>query len=124
MDARRLYDALDAERKARRYSWRQLAEQAGVSASLLSRMNNGHRPDLDGFIGLVQWLGAAAENFMVVPGRREPPSELALEAEFALLLRSRNDLSEPDKRYLLEIVEATMRRIKAVESEGTSEHDT
>ena len=70
MDTRRLYDALDAQRRARDLSWRQLAQQAGVSPSLLSRMGNGQRPDLDGFIALVQWLGAQAEEFMVWPDDR------------------------------------------------------
>ncbi|MEU3273974.1 helix-turn-helix domain-containing protein [Saccharomonospora sp. NPDC006951] len=116
MDARRLYDALDAQRKSRGLSWRQLADESGVSPSLLSRMGNGHRPDLDGFIALVQWLGTPAENFMVWPpespegaGQREEP---ALETQLALLLRARDDLPAADKEYLLEIFAATMRRIK------------
>ncbi|PXY31881.1 helix-turn-helix domain-containing protein [Prauserella muralis] len=114
MDARRLYDALDAQRRARGMSWRQLADESGVSPSLLSRMGNGHRPDLDGFIALVQWLGAPAEDFMVWPSEgpreREGP---ALETQLAMLLRAREELSEADKQYLLDILGATMRRIKA-----------
>jgi len=114
MDARRLYDALDAQRRARGLSWRQLAEQAGVSPSLLSRMGNGQRPDLDGFIALVQWLGAPAEEFMVWPDSAARSEEQPdLETQLALLLRARNDLSEADRQYLLDIVNATMRRIKA-----------
>ncbi|EHR48693.1 Helix-turn-helix protein [Saccharomonospora marina XMU15] len=114
MDARGLHDALDAQRRARGLSWRQLAEEAGVSPSLLSRMGNGHRPDLDGFIALVQWLGSPAEDFMVWPGPR-PPRERgpALETKLALLLRAQEDLTEADREYLLEIFGATMRRIKA-----------
>lgn len=114
MDARRLYEALDAQRKARGLSWRQLADESGVSPSLLSRMGNGHRPDLDGFIALVQWLGAPAEDFMVwpseAPRQRDEP---ALETQLAMLLRAREELSEADKQYLLDILGATMRRIKA-----------
>ncbi|NIJ14608.1 transcriptional regulator with XRE-family HTH domain [Saccharomonospora amisosensis] len=114
MDARRLHDALDAQRRARGLSWRQLAEEAGVSPSLLSRMGNGHRPDLDGFIALVQWLGSPAEEFMVWPDSR-PRQERgpALETQLALLLRAHEDLTEADREYLLEIFGATMRRIKA-----------
>lgn len=114
LDTRRLYGALDAQRRARGLSWRQLAEESGVSPSLLSRMGNGHRPDLNGFIALVQWLGSPAEDFMVWPpenphGQGEP----ALETQLALLLRAREDLTEADRQYLLEIVSATMRRINA-----------
>ncbi|EID54113.1 helix-turn-helix domain-containing protein [Saccharomonospora xinjiangensis] len=114
MDARRLYEALDAGRRARDLSWRQLAEQAGVSPSLLSRMGNGQRPDLDGFIALVQWLGAPAEEFMVWPdGTARSDRQPSLETQLALLLRARDDLSEADRNYLLDIVNATMRHIKA-----------
>ncbi|WP_028661931.1 helix-turn-helix domain-containing protein [Saccharomonospora saliphila] len=117
MDARRLHDALDAQRRARGLSWRQLAEQAGVSPSLLSRMGNGQRPDLDGFIALVQWLGTPAEEFMVGHEPRPDPAP-TLEAQLALLLRAREDLSDADKDYLLDIVGATMRRIKAGQQDG------
>lgn len=118
MDLPRLHDALDAQRRARDLSWRQLAEEAGVSPSLLSRMGNGQRPDLDGFIALVQWLGTPAEEFMNRPGddssATAPPQGPTpeLETQLAMLLRARNDLQEADKEYLLEIVGATMRRIK------------
>ncbi|MBB3049438.1 transcriptional regulator with XRE-family HTH domain [Prauserella isguenensis] len=118
MDLRRLHDALDAQRRARDLSWRQLAEEAGVSPSLLSRMGNGQRPDLDGFIALVQWLGTPAEEFMSRPdedhadGSADGGPTPELETQLAMLLRARDDLPEADKEYLLEIVGATMRRIK------------
>lgn len=119
IDPRRLLEALDAQRQAREMSWRQLAHEANVSPSLLSRMRNKQRPDLDGFVALVQWLGMPAEDFMAKPdqeaARREDPE---FETEFALLLRSRKDLSETDKRYLKDIVEATVRRIRATDNEG------
>lgn len=118
MNLRRLHDALDAQRRARDLSWRQLAEEAGVSPSLLSRMGNGQRPDLDGFVALVQWLGVPAEEFMSrpddEPAGTPPPNGPTpeLETQLAMLLRARDDLPEADKEYLLEIVGATMRRIK------------
>ncbi|MEU6641289.1 helix-turn-helix domain-containing protein [Saccharomonospora sp. NPDC046836] len=113
MDAQRLYDALDAQRKARGMSWRQLADESGVSPSLLSRMGNRQRPDLDGFIALVQWLGTPAEDFMIWPDEQPRTRRVpALETQVALLLRAREDLSEADKEYLLDIIGATMRRIK------------
>ncbi|PRX45358.1 helix-turn-helix protein [Prauserella shujinwangii] len=119
MDARRLYDALDAQRRARGLSWRQVAQEAGVSPSLLSRMGNGQRPDLDGFIGLVQWLGTPAEEFMVRSGgQRREQAGPALEAQLALLLRARDDLTDADKEYLLEVVGTTMRRIRADRQES------
>ena len=38
IDVHGLYAALDAERTARDWSWRQLAKEIGVSPSLLSRL--------------------------------------------------------------------------------------
>jgi transcriptional regulator with XRE-family HTH domain len=114
VDVGRLHKALDGQRTARSLSWRQLAHEAKVSPSLLSRMGNGLRPDLDGFVALVQWLGTPAEHFMVneeEPELSTPQQEL--ESEFAVLLRARNDLTDIDKKHLQEIVEVTMRRVRA-----------
>ncbi|WP_280483602.1 helix-turn-helix domain-containing protein [Nocardia farcinica] len=113
VDVWALHKALDARRRATGLSWRQVAEQAGVSASLLSRMSNGQRPDLDGFASLVQWLDTPAETFMVRPGQEATTAEEPeLEQQLAPLLRARKDLSDADREYLLEVVQATMRRVK------------
>jgi transcriptional regulator with XRE-family HTH domain len=114
LDAARLYAALDAEREAQGLSWRQLAAEAGVSASLVSRMGNGHRPDLDGFIALVQWLGMPAETFMVWPaGTREKRARPSLEAQLAPLLRAEEELSESDQQHVLDVVGNTLRHMRA-----------
>lgn len=77
-------------------------------------MGNGQRPDLDGFIALVQWLGEKAETFMVAPDdQQEPMPRADLATEVAVLLRSRDDLDETDRRYLQEIVEATLRKVRS-----------
>ena len=65
IDVQGLYAALDAERIAHGWSWRQLAKEIGVSPSLLSRLGNELRPDADGFATLVRWLNMPAEQFMV-----------------------------------------------------------
>ncbi|WP_326959274.1 helix-turn-helix domain-containing protein [Amycolatopsis sp. NBC_01286] len=114
IDTRRLYDALDGQRRARKLSWRQVAHEAGVSPSLLSRMGNGHRPDLDGFVALVQWLGLPAEDFMIeLDQEEEAKPEPEFEAQFAPLLRARSDFNEAEQEYLMDIVSATMKKIRA-----------
>ncbi|HVV09190.1 helix-turn-helix transcriptional regulator [Amycolatopsis sp.] len=119
LDAGRLYQALDAQREARALSWRQLAGEAGVSASLVSRMGNGHRPDLDGFIALVQWLGMPAETFMVWPdGAREGRPRPSLEAQLAPLLRAEEELTESDQQHVLDVVGITLRHIRAKNKGG------
>lgn len=118
LDAGKLYAALDAEREANGLSWRQLAADAGVSTSLVSRMGNGHRPDLDGFIALVQWLGMPAETFMIWPEDKRPRGTLSLEAELAPLLRAREELAEEDRQHLIDIVNMTIRHFRARKTKG------
>jgi transcriptional regulator with XRE-family HTH domain len=115
IDVDALYGALNAEREARRSSWRQLAKEIGVSPSLLSRLSNGYRPDADGFATLVQWLGLPAEQFMV--GGEASPREPDLVTQMAPLLRARSDLSKADIDYLEEVIRATVRRAQAARSE-------
>ncbi|MFF8868016.1 helix-turn-helix domain-containing protein [Streptomyces sp. NPDC015139] len=114
VDVERLYGALDAQRSARGLSWRQLAKELEVSPSLLSRMANGLRPDVDAFATLVQWLAVPAEQFMVSgeqPAERDEPE---LVTQLGPLLRARKDLEPEDVAYLETVIQATVRRVKAL----------
>ena len=114
IDVQALYAALDAERTARGWSWRQLAKEIGVSPSLLSRLGNELRPDADGFATLVRWLNMPAEQFMV-DGDAERPrqQEPDLVTQLAPLLRARHDLDAKDVAYLEEVIRATVRHARA-----------
>jgi transcriptional regulator with XRE-family HTH domain len=57
LDASSLFNALDAARNARGLQWKHVAEQTGVSASTLTRIAQGKRPDVDGFAAITAWLG-------------------------------------------------------------------
>ena len=50
-DSDAFYSALDAARRAQNLNWKEVAAQSGVSASTLTRMAQGKRPDVDGFAG-------------------------------------------------------------------------
>src|SRR5438309_156001 len=63
LDLESLVGALDSERQARGLSWRQLAKQAGVSPSTLTRMQQGKLPDVNTFAALTKWLNIPAERF-------------------------------------------------------------
>jgi len=107
-----LYAALDAVRESRGLSWRQLAREVGVSPSTFSRLANRQKPEVDAFVAMVRWLKVPAERFMIddeKPDREEPE----LMAEFAPLLRARQDLNSEDKKYLEELIGAAMRRFTA-----------
>jgi transcriptional regulator with XRE-family HTH domain len=119
IDVQGLYAALDAERAAHDWSWRQLAKEIGVSPSLLSRLGNELRPDADGFATLVRWLNMPAEQFMVdaeVAG--EVRSEPDLVTQLAPLLRARQDLDKRDVAYLEEVIRATVRHVQAGRAES------
>lgn len=64
LDVPALRAALDQQRRTRKLSWRQVAAEAGVSPSTLSRMTQGKRPDVDSFAALVRWLGVPADTFL------------------------------------------------------------
>lgn len=65
LDVQALCDALDQQRRSRKLSWRQVAAEAGVGPSTLSRMTSkGKRPDVDSFAALVEWLGVPADTFL------------------------------------------------------------
>ena len=119
IDVQGLYGALDAERAAQGWSWRQLAKEIGVSPSLLSRLGNELRPDADGFATLVRWLNMPAEQFMVdAEVARETRSEPDLVTQLAPLLRARQDLDKRDVAYLEEVIRATVRHVQAGRQES------
>jgi hypothetical protein len=57
LDTEALYTAVDRQRRTRRIYWRDVAAEAGVSASGLTRLGHGHRPDADCLVRLLVWLG-------------------------------------------------------------------
>jgi transcriptional regulator with XRE-family HTH domain len=65
LDVEALLAALDERRRALGLTWGQVAREADISASTLSRMRAGKRPDVDGFASLVAWMEADADRFLV-----------------------------------------------------------
>ncbi|WP_346536966.1 helix-turn-helix transcriptional regulator [Micromonospora sp. DPT] len=57
LDPDSLYVAIDRQRRKRRMQWREAAREAGVSPSTLTRIGQGKRPDADGLVRLLAWLG-------------------------------------------------------------------
>lgn len=71
-DSDRFYSALDAARAARDLSWRDVARESGVSASSLTRIGQGKRPDVDSLTALCAWSGLDARDFMELGGQPQP----------------------------------------------------
>lgn len=113
LDLDALVAALDAKRKVKRFSWRKLAQEAGVSPSTLTRMHQGKRPDVNTFSGLVRWLGLPAENFMVAEGKKlrkaAEPHPLVVAST---LLRGKKEMSPKAVNALEELVRAAYNFVK------------
>lgn len=111
VDVKGLHAALDAARVEKGLSWRQVAKEIGVSASTVSRMANGLKPDVSAFAAMTTWLRMPAESFFLRVDREIEEPELT--AALAPLLRARTDLKEQDVAYLQELIAAAARRFRA-----------
>ena len=108
-DAGGFYAALDAERLSRQYTWRMVAGEAGVSASTLTRMAQGRRPDVDSLAALVAWSGVSADDFVQAGTDRTSPGTLAMISTY---LRSDPHLTPEAADALDEIVKVTYGRMR------------
>jgi transcriptional regulator with XRE-family HTH domain len=111
IDVPALYGALDGARRSRGLSWRQLAAEVGCSPSTMTRLANGHRPDVDAFVALTRWLKMPAEQFTTDDTDDDRPAneQPDLLAEVSALLRARKDLGDDEKAHLQDVFEAAMR---------------
>jgi len=99
------FSALNSQRMERRLTWKDVAAQTGVSASTLTRMAQGKRPDVDGLAALLKWSGLKAENF--IPGGQQT-SEDPL-SQISAILRSDPKLSAAGRKTMEEVLRATYR---------------
>lgn len=107
IDLDALIGALDSERRARGISWRQLAAQAGVSPSTLTRMQQGKLPDVNTFTALTSWLGIPAERFFARQVQHQAVDDPL--AVVSTLLRGKKKLSPKAMAALQELVNASIK---------------
>ena len=102
-DAEGFYQALDSERRSRNKTWKEVAKESKVSASTLTRMGQGKRPDIDSLAALAKWSGIAVENYYV--GKIQKSTSPDFLTELPSLLRADKNLDSPGK----ELIEAILR---------------
>ena len=102
-DADAFYEVLDAERSERKLTWKDVAAQAGVSASTLTRLGQGRRPDVDSFARLVAWGGFTADQFVQSPRHAQVGGFIT---NLPTYLRSDPNLDERGVRALETIIRA------------------
>ena len=103
--------ALDAQRRGRRMTWKAVAAQAGVSASTLTRMTQGRRPDVDGLAALASWANLEPGDFIRDRHntRSSRPEPLAAISSY---LRNDPNLTPEGARAIDEMVKATYERFR------------
>lgn len=69
-----LYAALDRIRQDRGLTWKAVSAETGISASTLSRLPRGHRPDLESLLRLVEWANLDLNAFARYGERSPSPS--------------------------------------------------
>lgn len=111
-DSGAFYEALDGTRRSRSLTWKQVAAESGVSASTLTRMAQGRRPDVDGLAALASWSGLRADDFVRSEGDRPAPEPLAMISTY---LRSDKNLTAEAATALDEVVKATYDRLRTRE---------
>jgi transcriptional regulator with XRE-family HTH domain len=109
-DADAFYSALDSVRQSRRLNWKQVAAESGVSASTLTRMAQGRRPDVDGLAALVAWSGLDADDYVRSEDEQRPAQEPL--AMISTYLKSDRNLSPEAATALEEMIKATYERLR------------
>ena len=108
-DVAGFWAALDAQRAAKGLNWKEVSEQSGVSASTLTRMSQGRRPDLDGLALLLAWSGLDAANFIHDANDPEP---LAL---ISAALRADRNLSPESAKALEDMIKTAYKHMKGLD---------
>jgi transcriptional regulator with XRE-family HTH domain len=111
-DAQGFHAALDAVRRNKQLSWRQVADATKVSASTLTRMAQGSQPDASGLTALCKWSGLTAADFLrdaddMTDG--DEPDTLTL---VTTLLRADHNLDARDRDALEQIVRVAYERFR------------
>lgn len=107
-DAEGFYAALDLERESRRLRWKDVAEQAAVSPSTLTRMKQGKRPDVDSMAALAAWSGIDIDAFVDRPNS----ADAGALPQISALLRSDPHLSRESAVAIEEVLRMTYERLR------------
>ena len=108
------YSDLDATRQVRKLNWKQVATEAGVSPSTLTRLGQGKRPDVDSLAALCAWGTLDADDYMKGLSTKGESETLAVIGTY---LRSDRNLSEQSAKMLEQLVRTTYETLRSDKSE-------
>jgi len=105
------FAALDRLREERGLAWRKVAEQSGVSASTMTRLSQGKRPDVDSLASLCSWAKFSADDFMRSPGETDQRETSPLD-KARVLFRADPNLGPAQAEALAKIIESAYEGFK------------
>ena len=103
------YAALNAERASRGLTWKEVADQAGVQSSTITRIGQGKKPDVNGLAALLSWSNLRAETFIPNAAPTKAPDPIA---QIAALIRMDPALSHNSAQLMEDIVLTTYNRLR------------
>lgn len=109
-DVAAFYAALNAQRQARNLNWKKVAAEAKVSASTLTRMGQGKRPDVDSLAALCAWSGLDSDDY--IRSEELPDAQPETLAKISTYLRSDPQLSPASADALDAVIKATYDQFK------------
>lgn len=109
-DVGALFSALDSERLARNLTWKDVAAESGISASTLTRVSQGKRPDVDSLAALSTWVGMPADRFM--GSRAQAFGAASPLTQISAIIRDDPNLNADAATALEELVKATYARLR------------
>lgn len=107
-----IWAVLDQERQARGLSWRQVAAEADVSPSTLSRIAQGHTPTIEGLVRLADWAGSTVDE-LIGRGGHQLTSEQTPPAAISSYLRTRKELDARGVEALEAIIQAAYEKLRS-----------
>ena len=113
-DIEAFHAALDSQRSAMAMTWKDVAAEADVSASTLTRMAQGKRPDADGLAALLKWSGLQMEMF-ILKGDADVKKKPETLAQITALLRADKTLKKESAEAIEQILKAAYKRFKEPE---------
>jgi transcriptional regulator with XRE-family HTH domain len=108
-DGDAFYRALETTTTTRSKTWKQVAAETGVSASTLTRMAHGRRPDAASLAALSAWAGLNPSDFVDTPFKRSKPESMA---QISTLLRTDPNLDAQSAEAVEAIVKAAYERLR------------
>lgn len=108
-DGDAFYRALQATVSARSKTWKEVAAETGISASTLTRMAQGRRPDAASLAALSAWAGLNPSDFVHASYKVTQPEAMA---QISTLLRGDPNLDAQGAEAVEAIVRAAYERLR------------